>query len=45
MLFSRHPNLDLDSYNRDITDFWFQDGGWHGRAELIGLASPDFVFV
>ncbi|MCB9810599.1 MAG: hypothetical protein H6779_01990 [Candidatus Nomurabacteria bacterium] len=45
LLFSRHPNLDLDSYNRDITDFWFQDGGWHGRAELIGLASPDFVFV
>lgn len=46
LLFSNHADLGHDVYDKDITDFWFDaDGEWHGRAELIGLATTSFEFV
>ncbi len=46
LLFSNHADLGRDVYDKDITDFWFDIGSeWHGRAELIGLATTSFEFV
>ena len=45
LLYSSHASLGRDVYDADVTDYWFENGGWHGRAELISLADDNFVFV